>query len=419
MRLSKKQKELQNKPSLLKLLPPEVISELQAGLYAGKPLVGKDGLLAPMIKELVELSLQGEMDSHLDESNLEEGSNRRNGIATKTVKSSVGSFDLGVPRDRNSSFEPEIVKKRQTILSDELDNKILSLYAIGSSYEDISRHISDIYGLEVSDAKISSITDKLIPRLTAWRNRPLEAKYSIVFLDAMFFKVKQDNKIQTKAIYNIMGIDMSGRKDILGFYGCESEGAHFWLGVLNDLKARGIGDILIACIDGLKGFPEAINAAFPKTEIQTCIVHQIRNSLKYVASKNARDFMRDLKGVYQADTKDMAEHNLLILDEKWGSKYPMVIKSWQENWDNLSTYFKFSKEIRKLIYTTNPIEGFHRQVRKYTKTKGAFTSDNALFKLLFCAIDQITDKWTMPIPNWAMTISQLDIYFPARVLFGE
>lgn len=295
MRLRKKQKELQNKPSLLKLLPPEVISELQAGLYAGKPLVGKNGLLAPMIKELVELSLQGEMDSHLDESNLEEGTNRRNGIATKTVKSSVGSFDLEVPHDRNSSFAPEIVKKRQTILSDELDNKILSLNALGSSYEDISRHISDIYGLEVSDAKISSITDKLIPKLTSWRNRPLEAKYSIVFLDAIFFKVKQDNRVQTKAIYNIMGIDMSGRKDILGFYGCESEGAHFWLGVLNDLKARGIEDILIACIDGLKGFPEAINAAFPKTEIQTCIVHQIRNSLKYVASKNARDFMRDLK----------------------------------------------------------------------------------------------------------------------------
>lgn len=419
MRLSKKEKELQNKPSLLKLLPPEVISELQYGLYQGKPLVGKEGLLTPLIKELVELSLQGEMNAHLNDSSLEEGSNRRNGVSTKTVKSSVGNFDLEVPRDRNASFDPQIVRKRQTVLSDELDNKILSLYALGNSYHDISNHIADIYGIDVSDAKISSITDKLIPKLTSWRNRPLERKYAIVFLDAMFFKVKQDNKVQTKAIYNIMGIDMSGRKDILGFYGCESEGSHFWLGVLNDLKARGIDDILIACIDGLKGFPEAVNAAFPKTEIQTCIVHQIRNSLKYVASKNARDFMKDLKGVYQADTKDMAEHNLLNLDEKWGRKYPMVIKSWQENWDNLSTYFKFSKEIRKLIYTTNPIEGFHRQVRKYTKTKGAFTSENALFKLLFCAINQITDKWTQPIPNWATTISQLDIYFPDRVVFGE
>lgn len=419
MRLSKKQQELKNKPSLLKMLPPEMISELQAGLYSGKPLVGKEGLLTPMIKELVELSLQGEIDAHLNESSLEEGSNRRNGLARKQVKSSVGEFELEVPRDRNCSFEPEIVKKRQTVLSDELDSKILSLYALGNSYHDIAKHISDIYGLEVSDAKISSITDKLIPKLTAWRNRPLEKRYAILFLDAMFFKVKQDNKVSTKAVYNIMGIDMSGRKHILGFYACESEGSHFWLGALNDLKARGLEDVLIACIDGLKGFPEAINSALPKTEIQTCIVHQIRNSLKYVASKNAREFIKDLKSVYQADTKDMAEHNLLNLDEKWGKKYPMVIKAWQENWDNLSTYFKFSKEIRTLIYTTNPIEGFHKQVRKYTKTKGAFTSDNALFKLLFCAINQITDKWTMPIPNWPLTISQLDIYFPDRVIFGE
>ena len=216
-----------------------------------------------------------------------------------------------------------------------------------------------------------------------------------------------------------MGIDMQGKKDILGFYSCETESAHFWLGVLNDLKARGVEDILITCIDGLKGFPEAINSAFPKTEIQTCIVHQIRNSLRYVASKNAREFMKDLKAVYQADTKDLAEYNLVILDEKWGKKYPMVIKSWQDNWDNLTTYFKYSKDVRTLIYTTNPIEGFHRQVRKYTKTKGAFTSDNALFKLIFCAISQITDKWTMPIPNWAITISQLDIFFPHRVVFGE
>lgn len=406
MRISKKEEELRKKPSLLKLLPPELISELQAGLYAGKPLVGKEGLLAPMIKELVELSLQGEMESHLSESGLESGANRRNGLSNKMVKSAVGDFELSTPRDRNCSFEPELVKKRQTVLSDELDNKILSLYALGNSYDDISKHIAEIYGLEVSDAKISSITDKLVPKLTAWRNRPLESSYAILFLDAMFFKVKQDNKVQSRAIYNIMGIDLTGKKDILGFWSCESEGSHFWLGVLNELKARGVEDILISCIDGLKGFPEAINTAFPRTEIQTCIVHQIRNSLKYVASKHAREFMQDLKTVYQADTKDMAEHNLLSLDEKWGKKYPIIIKSWQNNWDNLTTYFKYSEEIRRLIYTTNPIEGFHRQVRKYTKTKGAFTSDNALFKLLFCAINQITDKWTMPVKNWPSIISQ-------------
>ena len=216
-----------------------------------------------------------------------------------------------------------------------------------------------------------------------------------------------------------MVIDISGQKDILGFYSCESEGAHFWLGVLNDLKARGVEDILISCIDGLKGFPEAINTAFPHTEIQLCIVHQIRNSLKYIASKESKLFMKDLKLVYQADTLEMAEHHLLELAEKWGKKYPIVIKSWQDNWDNLSAYFKYSKEIRKLIYTTNPIEGFHRQVRKYTKNKGAFTSENALFKLIFCAINRITTKWNKPIPNWGLTVSQLDIYFPGRIKFGE
>ena len=255
--------------------------------------------------------------------------------------------------------------------------------------------------------------------IVKWRSRPLEAIYTVVFLDAMFFKVKQDNKVTTKAIYNIMGINQEGRKDIIGFYACESEGSHFWLGVLNDLKARGVEDILIACVDGLKGFPEAINTAFPRTEVQLCIVHQIRNSIKHVASKNQKEFILDLKTVYQAETKDLAEHNLLMLDEKWGRKYPIVIKSWNNNWDNLSTYFKYSAEIRKLIYTTNPIEGFHRQVRKYTKTKGAFTSENALFKLVFCAIKQITAKWNMPISNWSLAISQLDIYFPDRLKFGR
>ncbi len=256
-----------------------------------------------------------------------------------------------------------------------------------------------------------------MPQLNEWRSRPLEAMYAIVFLDAMFFKVRQDNKVTTKVVYNIMGIDQNGHKDILGFYACESEGSHFWLGVLNDLKTRGMRDILITCIDGLEGFPEAINTVFPKTEIQLCIVHQIRNSLKHVASKDQKSFMVDLKMIYQAESRDVAEYNLLRLEEKWGKKYPMVIKSWQQNWDNLATYFKYSGEVRKLIYTTNPIEGFHRQVRKYTKTKGAFTSENALFKLVFCAIKQITAKWNMPIPNWAVTVSQLDIFFPDRLNF--
>ena len=396
----------------------EALAEIIKGLYEGRPLLGKGGLLTNLIKDLTQIALQGEMDAHLQEDSLEEGGNRRNGISTKTVKTGSGSFELEVPRDRNSSFEPQLVKKRQTILNEELDNKILALYSLGTSYDLISNHLSDIYGVSVSAATISAVTDKLVPMLNEWRSRPLESVYSILFLDAMFFKVKQDNKVVTRVLYNIMGVSQSGHKDIVGFYSCESEGAHFWLTVLNDLKARGVSDVLISCVDGLKGFPEAINSVFPQTEVQLCVVHQIRNSLKFVASKNQKEFMADLKTVYQAASKDVAEYNLLQLDDKWGKKYPMVIKSWQENWDNLTTYFKYSAEVRRLIYTTNPIEGFHRQVRKYTKTKGSFTSENALFKLVFCAIREITAKWNQPIPNWPLIVSQLDIYFPNRLKFG-
>jgi putative transposase len=397
----------------------EALRDIIRGLYEGKPLLGKGGLLTNLVKDLTQLALQGEMEAHLSEESLEQGNNRRNGSSLKTMKTSSGSFELEVPRDRNASFEPQLIKKRQTILNEELDNKILALYSLGTSYDGIASHLQEIYGVEVSNATISSVTDKLVPQLNEWRNRPLEPLYTIVFLDAMFFKAKADNKMTPKVIYNIMGITSSGTKDILGFYACESEGSHFWLSVLNDLKSRGIEDILIACIDGLKGFPEAVETAFPKTEVQLCIVHQIRNSLRLVASKNQKEFIADLKTVYQASTKDLAEYNLLRLEEKWGAKYPFVIKSWQNNWPNLSTYFKYSAEVRKLIYTTNPIEGFHRQVRKYTKTKGAFTSENALFKLVFCAIKHITAKWNQPLANWALTISQLDIFFPNRINFGR
>jgi transposase-like protein len=395
------------------------LADIIKGMYQGKPLLGCSGLLTNLVKDLTKIALQGEMDAHLQENSLEEGGNRRNGITTKTIKTPTGSFELEIPRDRNSTFEPQLIKKRQTVLNEELDNKILALYGLGTSYEGIANHLQEIYGVEVSNATISSVTDRLVPLLNEWRARPLEVIYTILFLDAMYFKAKEDNKVVTKVVYNIMGITQSGHKDILGFYACESEGAHFWLSVLNDLKARGVQDILIACIDGLKGFPEAINSAFPNTEVQLCIIHQIRNSINHVASKNQKEFMKDLKTVYQAPSKDSAEYNLLKLGEKWGRKYPMVIKSWNENWENLSTYFKYSNEIRKLIYTTNAIEGFHRQVRKYTKTKGAFTSENALFKLVFCAIKQITAKWNQPLPNWALTISQLDIYFPNRLNFGR
>lgn len=384
-------------------------------LKSGQSLTGKDGVLTPLIKQIIEASLDGEMESHLTDCKDLGISNRRNGKLKKIVKTGTGSFELETPRDREGSFEPEIVKKRQTILNESLDNKVLSLYALGMSYEGIAGHLSELYGLDVSSAKISQITDKLLPVITEWRNRPLESIYPIVFLDAIHFKIREEGKVVSKAIYSILGINKQGIKEILGIYLSESEGAHFWLGVLNDLRARGIEDILIASIDGLKGFPEAIAEVFPKAEIQLCIVHQIRNSLKYVVSKDQKPFMLDLRQVYQATSKDLAEHRLLELGEKWGKKYPAVIKSWQANWDALSQYFKYPEELRRVVYTTNIIEGFHRQIRKYTKNKGAFTSENALMKLIYCACQKILEKWNQPMHNWALIVSQLKIYFDGRL----
>ena len=390
-----------------------------ADMRAGKALVGKDGVFTPLMKEFLEAALEGEITSHMASCVEEpENQNRRNGKNSKTVQSPMGSFELETPRDREGSFDPQIVKKRQTVLNASLDNKILGLYGLGMSYQDIASHLKEMYDFDVSSGTISAVTDKLLPLITEWRSRPLEAIYPILFLDGMYFKSRENGKVVTKVIYNILGINQEGYKDILGFYVAESEGANFWLGVLNDLKQRGVQDVLIACVDGLTGFPEAIKGVFPQAEIQLCIVHQIRNSLKYVASKNQKEFMKDLKEVYQAPSKDTAEYNLLKLEEKWGEKYPMVIKSWQSNWENLSHYFQYSGDIRKLIYTTNAIEGFHRQVRKFTKTKGAFTSESALFKLVYCACQKIAEKWTAPLQNWALTISQLDIYFEGRLQLG-
>ncbi len=390
-----------------------ILQELIQGLYDKKPLSGEDGLITNLLKTAYEAALDGEAQAHIADTKLEEGGNRRNGMSKKLIKSAYGSFELETPRDRNCSFEPALVKKRQTVVTEEIDNKILALYSLGASYEDISQYVSDIYGLSISDAAISAVTDKLLEAISQWRSRPLDALYPIIFMDAMYFKVRENGAVTTKVMYNIMGISRTGHKDILGCYFCESEGASFWLGVLNDLKARGVQDILIACIDGLKGFPDAIATSFPKTTVQLCVVHQIRNSLKMVASKYQKQFIADLKTVYTASSKEVAEVNLLTISDKW-SKYHMALKGWHDHWENLSCYFQFSPAIRKLIYTTNPIEGFHRQIRKYTKTKGAFTSENALLKLTYCAILQITKKWSMPLPNWADTISELDLIFPNR-----
>ncbi|RXJ54159.1 IS256 family transposase [Candidatus Marinarcus aquaticus] len=381
-------------------------------IKAGAKIDGKDGVLAPLIKQLTEAALQAELESHLT---TEINKNRKNGKSTKTMKSSVGEFELDVPRDRNGSYEPQIVKKHQTHMSDHIEQKILSLYALGNSYSQISEHIQELYGTEFSKATISAVTDKVIPLLKEWQQRPLESIYPFVWLDAIHYKIKDNGRYISKAVYTILGVGLNGKKEILGLYLSENEGTNFWLQVLTDLNNRGVEDILIASVDGLKGFPEAINAIFPNTEVQLCIVHQIRNSIRYVASKNQKEFMKDLKIIYQAISKEAAEMELDNLESKWGKKYPIVIKSWRNKWEHLSAYFKYPEEIRRIIYTTNIIESVHRQFRKLTKTKGAFPNENSLLKLLYMGIQNASKKWTMPIWNWSLTISQLAILFEGRL----
>lgn len=378
----------------------------------GKSPYGKDGAFAPLIKEFLEDALKSELESHLEDENGK--GNRKNGYSNKTLKTTEGHVTLETPRDRNSSFEPEIIRKRETILSDQLESKIIGLYGLGMSVRDISSHIKEMYDTEISAATLSAITDRVIPRIKEWQSRPLEEVYCIVWLDAMFYKVKDEGKISTRCVYNVLGVNGEGRKELLGMYISESEGANFWLSVLSDLHNRGVKDILIACIDNLKGFSEAISTIYPKTEVQSCIIHQIRNSLKYVASKDQKEFMKDLKRVYQAVNKDQAADHLQWLEEKWLKKYPLVIASWKNNWEKLTTYFKYTEPIRKLIYTTNTIEGFHRQIRKVTKTKGAFTSDMALFKLIFLAMENASRKWSC-IRGWSQTVAQLAIHFEGRL----
>ena len=304
-------------------------NEILNQFRSGKRLTGKDGLLAPLIKQLTEVALEAEVESHIANDVLNGRANRRNGFNSKTIKgTSDGSFELDTPRDRNGTFEPQIVKKHQTTISDEIEEKILSMYGLGMSYTDISSHIEEIYQVSISTATISAITDKIIDKVKAWQARPLETIYPFVWLDAIHYKIKDGGKYVSKAVYTVLGVNMEGRKEILGLYLSESEGANFWLSVLTDLNNRGLKDILIASVDGLKGFPEAIKAIFPKTEVQLCIIHQIRNSLRYVASKDQKEFMKDLRLVYEASTKDLAEDELLKLEEKWGKKYPIVLQSW-------------------------------------------------------------------------------------------
>lgn len=385
-----------------------------AQLRSGVSLTGKDGAFAPLLKEFLESALDAEMSAHLDAEERSRG-NKRNGRGSKTMKTMAGNIEISTPEDRLSSFTPEIIKKRETILADNLAPKIIGLYGLGMSLRDISDHISEMYDVDISHNVLSEITDRVIPQVKEWQNRPLEELYTIVWLDAMHYKVKDGGRTCTRAVYNVLGVTKDGHKELIGMYVAESEGANLWLSVLTDLKARGLKDILIACIDNLTGFAEAIATVFPKVIIQSCIVHQIRNSLKYVASKNQKEFLADLKCVYQAPTKSSAEVALENLSAKWKEKYPVVIESWERNWDRLTAYFEFDEHIRRLIYTTNAVEGFHRQVRKVTKNKGVFPNDMALMKLIYLAVANISKKWTQPLQNWALTAGQLRIKFGERM----
>ena len=381
-------------------------------LRSGQNLTGQDGVLTPLIKQLTEAALSAELDEHLKDA---EQPNRKNGKTSKTVKSAAGAFELETPRDRAGSFEPKLVKKNQTKLSEEIDQKVLSLFALGNSYRDIRDHIKDLYGIELSEAAITAVTDQLIPELKAWQNRTLESVYPFVWLDAVHYKVKDDGRYQTKAIYTVLGLTVEGHKQLLGLYLSESEGANDWLSVLTDLHNRGVEDILIASVDGLKGFVEAINTIYPKTEVQQCIIHQIRNSGRYIASKHQKEFMRDLKPVYRAANKSAAETALDELDTKWGKQYPLVIDSWRRKWEHLSAYFQYPEYIRRVMYTTNAVEAVHRQFRKLTKTKGGFPNENSLLKLLYAGILNASKKWTKPIPNWNLALPQLAIHFEGRL----
>ena len=368
-------------------------------------------LTKQFMKQMIEEMLKAELEDHLEQNDTAS----KNGSYPKTVRSDAGEIRLDIPRDRKSEYTPQLIPKGQRSISG-IDEKIISLYARGMSLRDIEKQVKEMYDVQMSDTLIGRIIDKITPQITAWQNRTLEAVYPIVYMDAMVFKIKDDSGFyKNRALHFAIGITLEGKKDLLGMWLTDHEGAKFWLSIVTELQNRGVEDILIASVDGLKGFSEAINSVFPRTIVQRCIIHQIRYSLKYVGSKYHKEFMSDLKQVYKAPTKEAAEEALMELEKKWGKRYPMVINSWINNWSELSAYFEYSEPIRRIIYTTNTVEGFNRQVRKITKSKGGFSNDEALFKLVFLIYRDISRKWEKSISNWAEIISQLSIHFEERL----
>lgn len=379
-----------------------------------------------MLKDLLGDTLQGMLEAELEDElgyskydhTNKETNNNRNGYSKKTVTSSMGDINLDIPRDRNSEFNPQIVKKHQTDIST-IEDQVLSMYAKGMTTRDITEHLQSVYGVEASATMISKMTDKILPIAKEWQNRPLSNKYAIVFMDAVHYNVRQDNSIVKKAVYIAIGVLLDGTKEVLGMWVGGNESAKYWLGVLNEIKNRGTEDILIMAIDGLTGFTDAIHAVYPRTEIQRCILHQIRFSTRFISYKDIKPFMSDLKLVYQATTEDIALQQLDSLDDKWGKKYPSSITSWRNNWAELSTYFKYPHELRKMIYTTNSIENFNRQLRKVTKSKTIFPTDDSLFKMLYLAMSDITAKWSGRPRDWSRILEQLMIFFEGRVSLAD
>lgn len=402
-------------------LTEEMIEQLKADLSKAKTyedLMGKNGAIKNLIAKTLETMLEEELTEHLGYERYSptgrNSGNSRNGKTHKTLKNDNGEIEIAVPRDRNGEFDPVIVKKYEKTIGP-IEDKIISMYAKGMTTRDIQAHITELYGIDISPTLVSNITEKIIHLAEEWQNRPLEKIYPIVFFDAIHYKIRDESKkVISKAAYTCLAVNMEGHKDLLGLWVSEAEGANFWLNILTELKNRGVEDIFIACIDGLKGFPEAINSVFPKTEIQLCIIHQIRNTLKYVASKDQKQFMKELKEVYKAPTEEAALINLEQLELNWGKKYSLAIKSWRVNWDNLATFFKYPEEIRTVIYTTNAVEAVHRQFRKVTKSRTLFPNDDALKKMLYLAYRDLSKKWTMPIRNWAVVLSNFSIYFKDR-----
>ncbi len=377
--------------------------------------------LKTIFRDVLQEALEAEMDDALGYGKYDisekTGINSRNGYSKKTVKTELGPIDLNVPRDRNCEFEPKIVPKHQRTVNG-IEDKIISLYATGMTTRDISEQVKVLYGVEISAETVSNITNRILPLVSEWQNRPLEETYSFIFMDAIHYKVREDKRIVVKAAYVVIGVNLDGEKEVLGIWIGANESSKFWLSVLNDLKNRGIQNVLIFCVDGLNGFKEAIGATFPFAKIQRCIIHQIRSSMKYIPYKDRKAFVGDLKSVYRAVNEEMAMDNLLSMKDKWSHKYPNAIKSWEDNWDNLSTFFEFPANIRKIIYTTNVIESLNSQFRKLTKTKLIFPNDESLSKMLYLATQKVATKWTRSYADWDLVINQLKIVF-SEILGGK